>query len=99
MHSRHTLDIYDGRAVSAARALAGLSISDLAAEAETSTTTLSRLEISGPVHVAARKCHGHVARELWERIERALIRHGVELLLEGERHGAGARWIRQRHER
>jgi hypothetical protein len=43
--------------------------------------------------------HGHVSREIWDRIASALRRHGVELLPETDDHGAGVRWNLPRTQR
>jgi hypothetical protein len=44
--------------------------------------TINRIEISGLVHVAPKKRHGHVSQDVWEKIIGALARHGVELVPE-----------------
>jgi hypothetical protein len=43
--------------------------------------------------------HGHVSREIWDRIVAALKRHGVELLPKTDEHGAGVQWILPRTQR
>jgi hypothetical protein len=55
--------------------------------------TVHRLEIGGEMHISEKRRHGHVSREVWDRIVAALQRHGVELLPETKDHGAGVRWI------
>ena len=96
---RHTIAVHDGRQISAARVLAGLTVADLAKAAGTTTRTISRLEVGGAVHVAASKRHGHVEQSLWQRIVRALEDHGVELVPENGERGAGTRWVRPRAKR
>jgi hypothetical protein len=63
-----------------------------AVAAGTTTRTSSRLEVGGPVYVAAKKRHGHVEVVLWDRILAALQAAGVELLPQGASFGAGVRW-------
>ena len=91
--------VFDGRQLTAARALAELSMLELAEVANVTGRTIHRLEIGGAVHVAAKKRHGHVSRCVWNRILEALARRGVELVPEGEDHGSGARWIDPRARR
>src|SRR5262249_19522151 len=76
-----------------------LSMLDLAEAANVTGRTIHRLEIGGAVHVAPKKRHGHVSRDVWNRILEALARRGVELVPEGEDHGSGARWINPRASR
>jgi hypothetical protein len=76
--------------------VAGLTVADLAKAADTTTRTISRLEVGGPIYVAAKKRHGHVEVTLWNRIVEALAEHGVELLPEENRHGSGVCWINPR---
>jgi hypothetical protein len=83
----------------AARALAGLTVRDLAKLAHTTKRIISGLETRGEIHVAEAIKHGHVSRELWERIVAALRDAGVEMLPEGRGHGAGVRWMWQRADR
>lgn len=91
--------IFDGRQLTAARALAGLTVIELAVAAGVTKRTVHRLETGGEVHVSAKKRHGHVSAELWGRIEKALRVHGVELLPEAEGRGSGVRWVKCRRER
>ena len=84
--------IFDGRQLTAARALAGITVVELAEAAGVTARTIHRLEIGGVVHVAPKKRHGHVSRETLDKIVDALARHGVELVPEGDGRGAGARW-------
>src|SRR5690349_18509134 len=99
MQDPHTLSVHDGRQLTAARVLAGLTLRQLAAAAQTTTRTLNRLECGGPILVAAKKRHGHVERDLWERILTILERHGVEFLVDDGARGAGVRWRQSRLDR
>ena len=65
---------------------------ELAEAAGVTARTIHRLEIGGVVHVAPKKRHGHVSREIMDKVIDALARHGVELVPEGDGRGAGARW-------
>ena len=78
---------FDGRQLTAARALAGLTTEDLAAAAGVTKRTISRLEVGGVILVSEKKRHGHVSKEVRDKITDALTRHGVELLPEGDCHG------------
>jgi transcriptional regulator with XRE-family HTH domain len=90
---------FDGRQVTAARALADLTIIELAEAAGVTKRTVQRLEIGGELHIAKKLRHGHVSGEVWAKIVTALKRHGVELLPETDEHGAGVRWILPRAQR
>lgn len=96
MSDPRTIAVHDGRQVSAARIMADLTVAQLAANAGLTTRTISRLEVGGPIQIAGKKRHGHVSNAVWQQIIDALARHGVELLFEGEDHGAGVRWIKPR---
>src|SRR6516165_4757215 len=96
---RTAMSTFDGRQITAARALAELTVAELAETAGVALRTVHRLEIGGDLHVAERRRHGHVSREVWDRIVAALAHHGVELVPETSRHGAGARWILPRDRR
>lgn len=76
----------DGRQVAAARALAGLTVRDLADAANTTKRVISKIETGGPVRIAKTRRWGHISADLWERIQRALAARGVELI------DRGARW-------
>jgi hypothetical protein len=76
---------------SPARALAELTVAELAQAAGVTARTINRLEVGGVAHVAPKKRHGHVSQEVLGKIVCALARHGVELMPEGEKHGAGVR--------
>jgi transcriptional regulator with XRE-family HTH domain len=99
MQDPRTLSVHDGRQLTAARALAGLTLRELAAAAQTTTRTINRLECGGPVLVSAKKRHGHVERDLWDRILMVLERHGVEFLADDGDRGGGVRWKQSRLER
>jgi transcriptional regulator with XRE-family HTH domain len=83
---------YDGRQLTAARALAELTVVELAEAAGVTPRTIHRLEIGGVIQVADKRRHGHVSRDVWDRIVGALERHGVELIPESGDRGAGVRW-------
>jgi transcriptional regulator with XRE-family HTH domain len=93
------MSTFDGRQITAARALADLTITELAEVAGVSKRTVHRLEIGGEQNIAKKLRHGHVSGEVWAKIAAALKRHGVELLSETDEHGAGARWILPRDRR
>jgi DNA-binding XRE family transcriptional regulator len=92
-------NVFDGRQLTAARALAELTVVELAEAAGVTTRTINRLEIGGVTQIAPRKRHGHVSYYVWNKILEALARHGVELVPESEDHGSGARWIEPRSHR
>lgn len=92
-------ELWDGRLITAARALAGLTIEELAAAAGVTKRTISRLEVGGVLHVSEKKRHGHVSQEVWSKITEALARYDVVLLDEGGNHGSGVRWMRARANR
>ena len=87
---------FDGRQVTAARALAELTVAQLAKAAGVTPRTIHRLEIGGTIHVSDKRRHGHVSQAVWHKIVSALEEHGVELLPEAGDRGAGARWARPR---
>jgi transcriptional regulator with XRE-family HTH domain len=93
------IETWDGRQLTAARALAGLTVRELAERAKTTKRMISDLESGGIVRVSPERRHGHVSAELWSRIVTALQEAGVELLGEKSGRGAGARWIHSRRER
>jgi hypothetical protein len=82
----------DGRQLTAARALAELTVAGLAAVAGVTPRTIHRLEISGVIHVSDKRRHGHVSQEVWNKIVVAFERHGVELVPESGDRGSGVRW-------
>src|ERR1700694_4663779 len=89
----------EGRQLTAARALAELTVLELANAAGVTPRTIHRLEIGGAVDIAAKKRHGHVSREVWDKISNALARHSVAFTPEDAAHGAGVRWILPRARR
>lgn len=99
MTDSRTIAVHDGQQLAAARVLAGLTVRQLADAADTTTRTVSRLELGGTIHVAARKRHGHVELSLWQRIVEALAHRGVELTPEDGGSGAGVRWALPRAQR
>jgi hypothetical protein len=90
---------FDGRQLTAARALAELNLIELAEAASVTPRTVNRLEIGGVQHIAQKRRHGHVSGDVWAKIVAALKHHGVELLPETEDHGAGVRWCLPRAQR
>lgn len=90
---------FDGRQITAARALVGLTVADLAERAGVTPRTVHRIEIGGPFTVAPSRRHGHVSSEVWDRISAALSEACVELLPEGGTRGSGVRWVHPRHQR
>ena len=87
------MNVFEGRQLSAARGLAGLTVIQLATEAAVTPRTIHRLEVAkGAIHVSEKKRHGHLSRAIWTKIRDALARHHVELVPEGDNFGAGARW-------
>ena len=83
-----------GRQITAARALAGLTIRDLATGARTTPRMIAKIETGGPVRVSAKRRHGHVSDDLWQRVLAALAAAGVELIEESDGRGGGARWAK-----
>ena len=83
------MDFLDGRQLTAARALAGLTVIELAQDAGVAARTIHRLEIGGVIQIAEKKRHGHVSRDVMGKIVEALARQGVELLSEGGGYGSG----------
>jgi predicted transcriptional regulator len=91
--------VFDGRQLTAARALADLSLDQLADLASVTRRTVHRLETGGAIHVAPRRRHGHVSQDVWGKLIDALAHTGVELVPENGEHGAGARWMQPRARR
>ncbi|MFZ1105483.1 MAG: hypothetical protein WAN86_21945, partial [Hyphomicrobiaceae bacterium] len=79
---------FDGRQLTAARALAELTVAEFAAAARVTPRTVHRLEIGGVIHVADKRRHGHVSRDVWDKIVGALEEHGAELVPESGDRGA-----------
>jgi transcriptional regulator with XRE-family HTH domain len=90
---------FDGRQLSAARTLAGMTVAELAGLADVTPRTVHRIEIGGPFTVSPSRRHGYVSADVWDRIVAALREAGVELLPEDGTHGSGARWAQPRSER
>jgi transcriptional regulator with XRE-family HTH domain len=88
--------VLDGRQLTAARALAEMTVVELANAAGVTPRTLHRLEIGGAIPIAPNLRHGHASRAVLDRIVTALVQRGVELVPENGAHGAGARWLRPR---
>jgi len=85
------VQLWEGRLIAAGRALAGLTLRELAAEAGVTYRTVNRIETGGIIQVAPEHRHGAVARDTWDKIVDALERHGVELFPASGAHGAGVR--------
>jgi DNA-binding XRE family transcriptional regulator len=90
---------FDGRQLTAARALAELTVIELAKAAGVTTRTVNRLEVGGVLHVSEKIRHGHVSRQVRNKIMDALAMYDVVLLPEVGSHGAGVRWMRARANR
>jgi len=86
------IEIWDGRLLAAARALAGMTVIDLAAAASTTKRVVSDLEQRERILISPTRRHGFVSRDLWSRITGALGTAGVELCQERPGVGAGVRW-------
>jgi hypothetical protein len=68
------MSIWGGRQLTqltAARALAELTVAELADAAGVTARTVHRLEIGDELHVAERRRHGHVSREVWDSLPRS----------------------------
>ena len=78
-----------GRQITAARALAGLTIVELANEAGVTERTIRRIEYEpktdepkstrGKVVALYGLAHNAITRKVWDKVIEALARHGVEL--------------------
>lgn len=93
------LPTFDGRQLTAARALADMTVAELAEKAEVTPRTVHRLEIGGPFTVSPSRRHGFVSADVWRRVVSALMAAGVELTPEDDACGSGARWVCARRER
>ena len=91
--------VFDGRQLTAARALAELSIVVLARAAGVTPRAVQHLESNGRIRIVWSQRRGRVTNKVWSGIVAALEEYGVELLPEGSGHGSGVRWIRPRCER
>jgi hypothetical protein len=93
------MPIFEGRQIAAARALANVSVRELAEDAGVTERTIGRFEVNAVIAVSPRRRHGHVSAAVFDKIVAALRRRGVELVNEAECHGAGARWASPRARR
>ena len=82
---------WPGRLIAAGRALADLTVRDLAEEANVTPRTIVRIETAPEVLVSPVLRHGAVSRDTWDKIIDALGRHGVELFPARGPYGAGVR--------
>jgi transcriptional regulator with XRE-family HTH domain len=87
------MDKWHGRQITAARALAGLTIAELAEAAGVTERTVRRIESAETITIAERLTHGAISLPTWEKIIDAIQEHGVELVTAAGAHGAGVRWI------
>jgi DNA-binding XRE family transcriptional regulator len=78
------MDVFDGRQLAAARALAGLTVRELAQAAGVTKGTVNRIEVAELVHVAAKLRHGHLGRDVFCKITDALARYGVRARVRGQ---------------
>ncbi len=92
-------EVWDGRLVAAARALAKMTIKELAAAAATTRRTIDEIEAAPVVLVSPKRRHGYTSAVVWSRIVAALAAAGVEMVPESDQQGAGVRWARPREER
>lgn len=90
------MSTWSGRQITAARALAGLTITELAAEAGVTERTIRRIEAAETITIAERLTHGAFSLTTWEKVVSALFDHGVELIPPSGAHGGGVRWVDRR---
>ena len=90
---------FEGRLIAAARALAGLTVKELAAEAGVTTRTINRIELTPLNRISPKLRHGHVAQETVDKIHSALSHRGVALLGEVDEFGAGVLYLKPRTRR
>ncbi len=88
------MDKWHGRQVAAARALAGLTITELAAAASVTDRTIRRIEAAETIMIAERLTHGAFSLATWEKVVTALVDNGVELVPPSGTRGPGVRWVR-----
>jgi len=88
--------VLDGRQLTAARALAEMTVVELAEAACVTPRTLHRLEIGGAVPISAKCRHGHVSQAVLDKIRAALAMRGVEHVPESEAVGSAVRWTMPR---
>jgi transcriptional regulator with XRE-family HTH domain len=86
------MDKWHGRQIAAARALAGLTITELAEAANVTERTIRRIEAAETLTLAERRTHGAISLATWEKVLVALLDHGVELMPASATRGAGVRW-------
>jgi hypothetical protein len=55
--------------------------------------------MSTRIAISPKRRHGHVSRAVFDKITGALALRGVELVEEGDGHGAGVRWTLPRARR
>jgi hypothetical protein len=91
--------VIDGRQIAAARALANVSVIELARAAGVTPRTIGRLEIDAAIAISPKRRHGHVAQSTIDKITTALAQRGVELIAETKSTGSGARWALPRDQR
>jgi hypothetical protein len=85
-------ETWHGPQIAAARALAGVTMRELAAAAQTTVRMISDLEARPTFQVSPKRRHGFTSRDLWQRITGALGTRGVVLIQANEEGGAGVRW-------
>lgn len=90
------MEKWHGRQITAARALAGLTIIDLAKAAKVTDRTIRRIEAVDVVKISDQLTHGAISRDTWNKVIDALNGHGVELVAPQRGAGAGVRWSRSR---
>ncbi|MBS0251230.1 MAG: helix-turn-helix transcriptional regulator [Proteobacteria bacterium] len=88
------MSTWHGRQVTAARALAGLTITELASEAGVTERTIRRIEAAETITIAERLTYGAFSLATWEKVVTALFDNGVELFPPTGTRGPGVRWVR-----
>ena len=81
-----------GRALAAARVMAGMSVRELADKAGVNKSTIADLEGRDEFGVTLERRHGYVWTYTWEKIVTALRSAGVEFVPGNDLHGDGVRW-------
>lgn len=89
------MSTWHGRQIAAARALAGLTITELAGQAGVTERTIRRIEAAATITTAERLTHGAFSNSTWEKVVSALLDHGIELVPSSGTHGGGVRWLRR----
>jgi transcriptional regulator with XRE-family HTH domain len=90
------METWHGRQITAARALAGLTIIDLAKAAGVTERTIRRIEAAETIAIADRLTHGAFSLFTWEKVVSTLFAHGVELIPASGTRGPGVRWLCRR---